>query len=180
MHFVRQVKLDRAFNSPPDPRRSTTWRIPWAFPTCAGSPGRTSRASVSCRRARSSVDGPGDVRAHQVAVRWCGLVETINHRTGGASTESTVLGPFHMVASPPQELGANIALDGKGAPCLVSGQMTGPDGEPVAGAEVDVWQANEDGFHDVLQPDVQPAGNLCGLFTADADGRYWFRSVVPR
>jgi hypothetical protein len=44
----------------------------------------------------------------------------------------------------------------------------------------DVWQANEDGFYDVQQPDVQPAGNLRGLFTADADGRFWFRSVVPR
>jgi protocatechuate 3,4-dioxygenase beta subunit len=108
------------------------------------------------------------------------LVETINHRTGGTSTESTVLGPFHMVESPPRELGADIALDGKGTPCLVSGQVTGPDGEPLAGASVDVWQTNEDGFYDVQQPGIQPAGNLRGLFTADADGRYWFRSVVPR
>ena len=108
------------------------------------------------------------------------LVETINHRTGGASTESTVLGPFHMVESPPRQLGADIALDGKGTPCLVSGQVTGPDGEPLAGASVDVWQTNEDGFYDVQQPGIQPAGNLRGLFTADDDGRFWFRSVVPR
>ncbi len=108
------------------------------------------------------------------------LVETINHRTGGTSTESTVLGPFHMVESPVRELGADIALDGKGTPCLVSGQVTGPDGEPLAGASVDVWQTNEDGFYDVQQPDIQPPGNLRGMFTADADGRFWFRSVVPR
>ena len=108
------------------------------------------------------------------------LVETINHRTGGTSTESTVLGPFHMVESPPRELGADIALDGKGTPCLVSGRVTGPDGEPLAGASVDVWQTNEDGFYDVQQPGIQPAGNLRGMFTADADGRFWFRSVVPR
>ncbi|SDG70614.1 intradiol ring-cleavage dioxygenase [Klenkia brasiliensis] len=108
------------------------------------------------------------------------LVETVNHRTGGTATESTVLGPFHMVASPPRELGDDIALDGKGIPCLVSGQVTGPDGEPLAGATVDVWQTNEDGFYDVQQPDVQPAGNLRGIFTTDAEGRFWFRSVVPR
>jgi catechol 1,2-dioxygenase len=108
------------------------------------------------------------------------LVETINHRTGGTSTESTVLGPFHMVESPKRELGDDINLDRKGTPCLVSGRVTGPDGEPLAGASVDVWQTNEDGFYDVQQPDIQPAGNLRGLFTADADGRYWFRSVVPR
>jgi catechol 1,2-dioxygenase len=108
------------------------------------------------------------------------LVQTINHRTGGAATESTVLGPFHVVESPPRELGDNINLDGKGTPCLVSGQVTGPEGEPLAGATVDVWQTNEDGFYDVQQPGIQPPGNLRGLFTADADGRFWFRSVVPR
>jgi protocatechuate 3,4-dioxygenase beta subunit len=108
------------------------------------------------------------------------LVETINHRTGGTSTESTVLGPFHMVESPPRELGADVALDGKGEPCLVTGRVTGPDGEPLAGALVDVWQANDDGFYDVQQPGVQPERNLRGLFTADADGRFWFRSIVPR
>ncbi|WP_369130399.1 dioxygenase family protein [Modestobacter roseus] len=108
------------------------------------------------------------------------LVETINHRSGGTATESTVLGPFHVVESPPRALGDDIALDGKGVPCLVSGRVTGPGGEPLAGASVDVWQTNEDGFYDVQQPDVQPAGNLRGMFTADGDGRFWFRSVVPR
>jgi protocatechuate 3,4-dioxygenase beta subunit len=108
------------------------------------------------------------------------LVETINHRTGGTSTESTVLGPFHMVESPKRELGDDINLDRKGTPCLVSGRVTGPDGEPLAGAVVDVWQTNEDGFYDVQQPDIQPPGNLRGLFTTDEQGRFWFRSVVPR
>ena len=108
------------------------------------------------------------------------LVETINHRTGGTSTESTVLGPFHMVESPPRELGANIALDGKGASCLITGQVSGPDGEPLAGAQVDVWQANEDGFYDVQQPGIQPERNLRGLFTTDTGGGFWFRSIVPR
>ncbi|MCU1619646.1 MAG: chqB [Modestobacter sp.] len=108
------------------------------------------------------------------------LVETINHRTGGQSTESTVLGPFHMVESPPRALGDDIALDGKGDRCLVSGQVTGPDGEPLAGATVDVWQANEDGFYDVQQPGVQPESNLRGLFTTDDEGRFWFRSIVPK
>ena len=60
------------------------------------------------------------------------------------------------------------------------GRVTGPDGEPIPGASVDVWQANDDGFYDVQQPGVQPEGNLRGLFTADGDGRFHFRSVVPR
>jgi catechol 1,2-dioxygenase len=108
------------------------------------------------------------------------LVETINHRTTGGSTESTVTGPFHVVASPPRALGDTIALDGKGEPCLVTGQVTGAGGEPVPGAKVDVWQASADGFYDVQQPGIQPERNLRGLFTAGADGRFWFTTIVPR
>ena len=108
------------------------------------------------------------------------LVETINHRTEGDSTESTVLGPFHVVESPRRELGDNIALDGKGEPCLVTGRVTGPGGESLPGALIDVWQANADGFYDVQQPAVQPERNLRGLFTADTGGRFWFRTIVPR
>ncbi len=108
------------------------------------------------------------------------LVETINNRSIGGATESTVLGPFHVVESPPRELGALIALDGKGEPCLVTGRVLDPDGRPLAGAQIDVWQANDEGFYDVQQPDAQPAGNLRGLFTADDEGRFWFRTVVPR
>jgi catechol 1,2-dioxygenase len=58
--------------------------------------------------------------------------------------------------------------------------VTGPDGEPIPRALVDVWQANADGYYDVQQPGVQPEQNLRGLFTTDDDGRYWFRSIVPR
>ncbi len=36
------------------------------------------------------------------------LVETINNRKFGGATESTVLGPFHVVASPRKELGDSI------------------------------------------------------------------------
>jgi hydroxyquinol 1,2-dioxygenase len=107
------------------------------------------------------------------------LMETINHRAEGNSTESTVLGPFHVVKSPPRELGDTIALDGKGEPCLVTGSVSGPDGEPLPGALVDVWQASADGFYDVQQPGVQPEQNLRGLFTADDGGRFWFRTIVP-
>jgi catechol 1,2-dioxygenase len=107
------------------------------------------------------------------------LVETMNHRSDGTATESTVLGPFHLVESPPRPLGADIALHGTGEPCIVTGTVRGSGGEPLAGASVDVWQASEEGFYDVQQPGVQPDGNLRGLFTTDAAGRFWFGSIVP-
>jgi catechol 1,2-dioxygenase/hydroxyquinol 1,2-dioxygenase len=105
------------------------------------------------------------------------LVETMN--AAGHGTESTVLGPFHMTKSPTRELGDSIDLLGTGRPCVVSGRVLSPDGTPLAGAELDVWQCNEEGFYDVQQPDVQPAGNGRGLFRTDDEGRYWFRTVAP-
>lgn len=108
------------------------------------------------------------------------LVESITNRTDGGLTSSTVEGPFHLVTSPPRELGASIAEDGQGEPCLVTGRVADPDGRPVPGATVDVWQADADGFYDVQRPGQQPEGNLRGLFTADDEGRFRFRTVVPR
>ena len=107
------------------------------------------------------------------------LVETINGDHAAGSTESTVLGPFHMTESPVRELGANIDLVGGGEPCVVSGRIVSGDGTPLPGALLDVWQADGNGFYDVQQPDVQPPGNGRGLFTADAEGRFWFRTCVP-
>jgi hydroxyquinol 1,2-dioxygenase len=107
------------------------------------------------------------------------LVETINNRKTANATESTVLGPFHMVTSPRRALGDTIDLVGTGPQCVLQGRVLSADGTPLPGAELDVWQANDQGFYDVQQPDVQPAGNGRGLFTADQDGAYWFRTIVP-
>src|SRR5215207_4409766 len=107
------------------------------------------------------------------------LVDAINHRKASAATESTVLGPFHVVESPKRELGDTIDLVATGQPCVVTGQVRSLDGTPLPGAQVDVWQADDHGFYDVQQPGGQPAGNGRGLFTCDDDGRFWFRTVTP-
>jgi len=112
------------------------------------------------------------------------LVESLANRAvsalGGALTEATVEGPFHVVESPPRELGADLNVAGEqGKPCVVTGRVTDAAGAPVAGATVDVWQANAAGFYDVQRPDEMGLGDLRGLFTTDADGAYWFRTIVP-
>ncbi|MGW2646245.1 dioxygenase family protein [Streptomyces sp. NPDC001393] len=109
------------------------------------------------------------------------LVETLNNPADGQFTESTVEGPFHLVDSPRRALGDTIDEAGQGGePCLVTGRVTDADGRPVAGASVDVWQADADGFYDVQRPGEVPDRNLRGLFTAGEDGRFWFRTIVPR
>lgn len=108
------------------------------------------------------------------------LVDALNHQRPVGSTENTVLGPFHVSNAPRYPLGANISLDGKGEPLLVRGRITDTDGNPIQGATLDVWQANEDGFYDVQQKGIQPDFNLRGIFETDANGEYWFRSAKPR
>lgn len=107
------------------------------------------------------------------------LVDAINHRRPEGATENTVLGPFHVDGAPEKELGDNICLDGKGKPCVVAGRVTDESGTPIAGAKVDVWQTNDDGFYDVQQPGEQPDMNMRGLFTTDANGAYHYTTVKP-
>ncbi len=111
------------------------------------------------------------------------LVDAVNHRRPAGATASTVLGPFHVVDSPPRELGADIAAGVSartgGEPCLVTGRVVGTTGEPLPGALVDIWQADHRGFYDVQHPDRGAVGSLRGLFTCDDEGRFRFRTVVP-
>lgn len=108
------------------------------------------------------------------------LVDAVNHRHNREASESTVLGPFFVEDAPELPMGADICRDGKGEPMRVSGTILDRDGRPVAGARVDVWQADDEGFYDVQQKGIQPAMNLRGAFRTGADGRYWFRGVKPR
>lgn len=108
------------------------------------------------------------------------LVETLNNDKMSGETESTVLGPFYIPNAPHYPNGANICLDGKGEPVLVQGKVTNAKGKPIAGAKLEVWQTNDEGFYDVQQKGIQPENNLRGVFMTDAKGHYSFRSAYPR
>lgn len=108
------------------------------------------------------------------------LVDAINNRKPSGASESTVLGPFHVEGAPELPLGSNICLDQKGEPMLVRGRILDTDGKPIAGAKIDVWQANDEGFYDVQQKGIQPDFNLRGVFRSNEEGGYWFRGVKPK
>jgi hydroxyquinol 1,2-dioxygenase len=108
------------------------------------------------------------------------LVDAINNRKPSGASESTVLGPFHVEGAPELPLGSNICLDQKGEPMLVRGRILDTDGKPIAGAKIDVWQANDEGFYDVQQKGIQPDFNLRGVFRSNEEGEYWFRGVKPK
>ena len=107
------------------------------------------------------------------------LVDAINNRRPEGATENTVFGPFHVEGAPVRAMGDSISLDCKGKPCLYEGRVLDLDGRPIAGAKIDVWCDNEDGFYDVQQPDVQPKWNNRGVFLTGPDGRYSFVGIKP-
>jgi hydroxyquinol 1,2-dioxygenase len=107
-------------------------------------------------------------------------VDDVNFVGDGKATPSSVEGPFHSPA-PPRANGDWVSTGPereRAEVMVVRGRVTDPDGTPVAGATVDIWQADDAGRYDSQDP-LQDAGNLRGLFTTDDDGAYWFRSVVP-
>jgi catechol 1,2-dioxygenase len=107
------------------------------------------------------------------------LVDAINNRRPAGATENTVFGPFHVADAPIRAMGESICLDGKGEPCLFEGRVLDLHGNPIAGACVDVWSDNADGFYDVQQPGIQPRWNNRGRFITGPDGAYAFRGIKP-
>ncbi|MER9947251.1 dioxygenase [Mesorhizobium sp. M0047] len=108
------------------------------------------------------------------------LVDAINHQAGGETTETTVLGPFYVENPPVRELGAFIADGLTGKPLLVEGSVCDDSGNPIAGATVDVWHSDDDGFYDVQGEHGLDVLTGRARFETDHDGSFWFRSIVPR
>jgi hydroxyquinol 1,2-dioxygenase len=75
--------------------------------------------------------------------------------------------------------GGNIAhRDTTGMPALVDGRVLDLDGRPVAGALLDVWQAQTNGLYDSQDPDPHEM-HMRGKFHSDAEGRFLVRTVRP-
>ncbi len=107
------------------------------------------------------------------------LVEMITQDPAEGTTAPTVFGPFHVPNAPVRERGESIVIDDDPAPVLVfAGRVLDTAGNPVAGAELDVWQTASNGLYDVQDP-AQPPMNCRGRFVTDADGTYEFAAVKP-
>lgn len=114
------------------------------------------------------------------------LVDALNHPTngapGGRPTDTTVLGPFFVENAPALSDGADIASGEQGEPAFVSGHVLDTKGKAIAGATIDVWQTDGEGFYDVQRPERSADRGemrLRGTFRSDAEGRFHFRTVKP-
>jgi hydroxyquinol 1,2-dioxygenase len=107
------------------------------------------------------------------------FVDAIARTLPEGATESTVQGPFYVPGSPLREYGANIAEQEAGTPASVYGRVVDViTGEPIAGAEIDVWQNGDNRLYAVQDPN-SPEEHLRGRFQAREDGSYAFRAVRP-
>jgi len=105
------------------------------------------------------------------------LVTAQNHRKPIGCTEATVFGPFHVEGAPERPLGADVANGAEGEPCFVRGCVRGFAGEPIAGAVIDVWQADAKGLYDIQYDELDEHRARATLRSAQ-DGSYHFRSIV--
>jgi protocatechuate 3,4-dioxygenase beta subunit len=108
------------------------------------------------------------------------LVDAVNHREREGATQTTVLGPFYVGEHKPTPNGSDISQGIAGEPMFVRSRVTDLAGQPLAGAEIDVWHADDDGFYDSQKRSYETQGpSLRARFVADADGRFSFRTILP-
>ena len=105
------------------------------------------------------------------------LTVAMNNKKPEGCTESTVFGPFHVEGAPVYENGADIANGAVGEPCIVRGTVKDRNGAPIAGAELEVWQADAEGNYDVQYLDLK-AHQARGVLRSQQDGSFEFRTVV--
>ncbi len=106
------------------------------------------------------------------------LVVQLNHRLDPRATPATVLGPFHIEGSPELGFGEDMSQGLPGTPLFISGVVSDLGGDPVPGAVLDLWQADNEGLYESQRADVDEA-RLRAKYTTREDGSYCVRTVAP-
>ena len=106
------------------------------------------------------------------------LVCLLNNAQDGETT-ANLMGPFWRKGSPETPQGGSIVRSPTpGDPVEVTAWIRDEAGQPVADAEVDIWQASGEGYYENQDPQ-QADMNLRGKFRSDAQGCVRFRTVKP-
>jgi catechol 1,2-dioxygenase len=123
--------------------------------------------------------------SHNEAVLMAGslglssLVCLLNNGDGRTESSASLLGPFWRMNSPRTENGGSLIRSATpGPPFFFTGRVRDRQGQPVIGAEVDVWHSSTAGLYDV-QDSQQAEMNLRGKFITDETGTFAFRSIKP-
>lgn len=101
----------------------------------------------------------------------------VNNQAYEDATEATVFGPFFAQDAPRIDQGEDIAGGAPGQPCWVEGTVKDTDGNPVAGARIEVWEADDEGLYDVQHTDGRVYGRA--WLESDNDGTFRFWGLTP-
>ncbi|PWC31393.1 catechol 1,2-dioxygenase [Azospirillum sp. TSO35-2] len=94
-------------------------------------------------------------------------------------TPRTIEGPLYVAGAPVCQGEARLDDDtDDGEILFMDGRVLDSRGNPIPGAQVEVWHANSRGNYSYFDPS-QSAFNLRRTIIADAEGRYRFRSIMP-
>lgn len=105
------------------------------------------------------------------------LVDMVN--SDPKATAASVLGPFHIRDAPDIKVGGDLIGDNAGDAVVVTGHVRDPEGNPVRGAVIDIWQTADNGLYSNQDPN-QPDYNLRARMKLGDDGRYLFSTVKPK
>ncbi|TWI48233.1 catechol 1,2-dioxygenase [Pseudomonas duriflava] len=103
----------------------------------------------------------------------------VDGHTGG--TPRTIEGPLYVAGAPLRDGYDRMddgCEDGIATPMFLDGRILDLEGQPIAGALVDLWQADSKGNYSHFDPS-QSEFNLRRRIVTDAEGRYRVRSIVP-
>lgn len=107
------------------------------------------------------------------------LVALLHHPLSEVESPATIMGPFYRGNAPVCARDDDISRSGSSEPQLVvSGTVRSSDGHAIAGATIDVWQADPSGLYE-NQDSTQPDMNLRGKFSSDERGGYRMVTLRP-
>jgi catechol 1,2-dioxygenase len=96
-----------------------------------------------------------------------------------AGTPRAIEGPLYIAGAPLSRYETRLDEgEPRGEVLVMEGRVLDENGQPVAGALVDVWHANEHGRYSHFDPSQQPYA-LRRRIETDAQGCYRFRSFLP-
>jgi protocatechuate 3,4-dioxygenase beta subunit len=110
--------------------------------------------------------------AKNVLASWLALATVALGTAGSAQT-------VHEAPATALSRGTLVPKGEPGQPLHVSGVVVGPDGSPVAGASLYVYQTDHEGYYGVKPASDNRNPRLKLFLRSDAQGRWAFETVKP-
>ncbi|ADI12810.1 catechol 1,2-dioxygenase [Streptomyces bingchenggensis BCW-1] len=95
-------------------------------------------------------------------------------------SKGTIEGPYYVPGAPELPSVSILPMRDKeaGTELLFQGRVTSASGEPLAGARLEMWQADGEGLYAQFAPGI-PEWNLRGSVVADDEGRFAVTTIQP-